>query len=135
MFNLIDADMRLHYRIPNGVVIDAGAVQFETSWYDAWLEGMVSRNPEIIFFLTVKTTDVFEKETTIDYNTVVSMGDDAVLQHTYSEHCPAGCYGQLDDCHYKPKSIKPADRMGPEFNHGFHFESIFIEDSTKPPML
>lgn len=37
----------------------------------------------------------------IDYNTVVSMGEDAVLHHTYSPSCPEGCYGQLEECYYK----------------------------------
>ena len=40
-------------------------------------------------------------EDEIDYNTVVIMGEDAVLQHTYSRHCPPGCDGQKKECHYK----------------------------------
>lgn len=37
----------------------------------------------------------------IDFNTVVTYTDDAVISHTYSPKCPQGCYGQMDECIYK----------------------------------
>lgn len=38
----------------------------------------------------------------MDFNTVVSrMGDGSVISHTYATDCPPGCYGQLDECHFK----------------------------------
>lgn len=51
--------VRLNYLAPNGVVIEAGNTRFEEGWYDIWLERMVSENPDVIFFLTVETTDLW----------------------------------------------------------------------------
>jgi hypothetical protein len=37
----------------------------------------------------------------IDFNTIVSKGDNGLVQHTYNPACDPGCYGQLDSCIYK----------------------------------
>lgn len=67
MFDLIDQPMRVKYYF-NGRVTDAGPAKFDEEWFDRWLASMVNETDVIIFFLTVETTDVFEKEW--DFNDV-----------------------------------------------------------------
>lgn len=63
--------LKLKYVLPDGAVIPAGPTKFEDHWYADWLEGMVSSCPEVIFFLTTETTDIWEhEEPEIDYNEV-----------------------------------------------------------------
>jgi hypothetical protein len=45
--------------------------------------------------------DFWTRYRDIDFNTVVSNGDDGVVSHSYSPECPQGCYGQMDECVYK----------------------------------
>jgi hypothetical protein len=74
---------------------------------------MVDANPDIIFFLVVDSTDIWEPEPEvdrvpnvgeIDFNTVV-MSNDGVITHSYSSECPTGCYGQFDECVYKKQGL------------------------------
>lgn len=98
--------MRLHYWLLDDVVRDAGTVQFEEDWYDAWLQKLVSGNDDLIFFITTDTTDVWpEWELTpeIDYTTVVMLGNNNSIHHTYDPACPPGCSGWHKDCIHNPK--------------------------------
>lgn len=102
MFGLIDRPMTLWYVLEDNRVINAGAFQPEEHWYAEWLDSMVNAVEDTNFFLTTDTTDttdVFVKEW--DFNTVVHRGDDEVIRHSYSDDCPEGCYGQMDECVYR----------------------------------
>jgi hypothetical protein len=52
---------RLKYIFPNktAAVIDCGEFREDDSSWRTWLDVMVSEKPEVIFFATVETTDVF----------------------------------------------------------------------------
>lgn len=96
--------MKLCYVLPDDNVLRPHPTALmEQEWYNKWLQNMVQANPDVNFFLVVDTTDVFEEEAPeIDYNTVVYMSDaDGVINHTFNLRCPAGCYGQWDECVYK----------------------------------
>lgn len=99
--------MKLNYVLPNGSVVETAVAVVEEPWYVAWLHHVVSTNPEIIFFYTVETTDIWEpEEPAIDFNTV-AYNYLGTLQHTYNPDCPDGCFGQFDDCSYKKSSGRP----------------------------
>lgn len=106
MFNLVKQPMRLNYYASSMQTYISVDIDMDAPGIIHWLHAMVGDNPDTIFFFTVETTDIFEKKW--DFNEVAMPRHDPPL---------------------------PADHMGPEFNHGFHYESIFIQDSTKPPVL
>lgn len=41
-----------------GEPIYTGTAQFDKPWYDDWLDAMVKSDNDVIFFLTVYSTDV-----------------------------------------------------------------------------
>lgn len=102
MFEFVKQPMLLKYVGPDSkYVTNAGTVQFGEDWYDDWLDGLVKSEENLIFFLVVESTDVFEEDWEWDFNTVVYHGDDSVVTHTASAECPPGCFGQFEDCQYK----------------------------------
>lgn len=122
MFNFIDQPIRVYYYI-NGIGTDLGPAKFDQEWWCNWLDGMVTDNEDVIFFLTVESTDVFEKEW--DFNTVVMGAENGEIAHTYSPECPEGCRGQMEGCAYAPDTMRT--HVNDAFNHGRHDEPMFYE--------
>lgn len=96
-------NFRLQTILPNGTMQTSPVRPYGFQGYEEWLEHMVTVNPDVIFFYTVDSTDIWPaEEKEIDFNTVVFKSDvDGVIHHTYNLRCPAGCYGQWDECVYK----------------------------------
>lgn len=65
MSELIDQPMRLNYVLPDGEVVFIASVRDVNR---PWVGVMAEQNPDTIFFLTVETTDIWEKEW--DFNEV-----------------------------------------------------------------
>jgi hypothetical protein len=89
---------KLNY-ISEDKVISTQLSDWDAPGMVAWLHSMIESNPDLNFFFTVDSTDIWDKEW--DYNTIVSYAGDGVYYHTYSPGCPEGCHGQLDGCEYK----------------------------------
>lgn len=94
-------NLKLYYIVPDGEVVETTIAPSETSGYTTWLHSIVEYNPDTIFFYTIETTDIFEKE--LDFNTVVSYADNEVISHTYDPRCPPDCIGHLEACVHKRK--------------------------------
>lgn len=62
--------MKLNYTLPSGAVHQIAFHDMESEYYLAWLESMVKMAPDTIFFYTVDSTDIWEKEW--DFNEVVT---------------------------------------------------------------
>lgn len=60
--------LTLNYVTMDGDRIKVPLSNMDAVGYDIWLEHMVDSNPKIIFFYTVDTTDIWEKEW--DFNEV-----------------------------------------------------------------
>lgn len=99
--------LKLNYVFPDGPVVEAGVKVRDDEIYPIWLHKTVDLNPEVIFFYTVETTDVWDFE--IDFNTVAYWSGDGLIKHTYEPMCPEGCHGQLKDCIYKNGVLSNAE--------------------------
>lgn len=49
----------LNYIFPDGSVITLPAKDWDERYAQAWLHSMVEVNPEVIFFFTVPSTDIW----------------------------------------------------------------------------
>jgi hypothetical protein len=123
--------MRLNYIAPGMEAPQAVEIDSDAPYILNWVYWMIRDNPGSIFFYTMDTTDIWDD-------------GDYIINHVCS--CHAKQWGPCTVCrqlgcevwNYNPVAQSPplpADHMGPEFNHGFHYESIFIQDSTEPPVV
>lgn len=59
---MADAMKHLKYWHPvTGEVVDAGAFREEEWWYYDWLTNMVNIDLDVIWFVTIETTDIFDE--------------------------------------------------------------------------
>jgi hypothetical protein len=95
MFDFVNQPLRLKYYHPAmHFVIDAGPVQFEEPWYDAWVDSMVRMDENSIFFIVIESTDVFEKK--FDFNEVPMsfIGASAIEHARATGHKVTNLYGE-----------------------------------------
>lgn len=77
----------------------------EMEGFEDWLHHIIEANPNMIFFFTVDSTDIWpDAPVEFEYNTVLGHSEYGTIMHTFSPKCPEGCYGQFENCSYRKKA-------------------------------